>query len=661
MPALRWIITVALISLMALTFAACGSSSDARWLSGEESGGVESHSAPVPAESPAHASPAGPAGASQPRQDQRSSHSSQPRAESAPAPTAVPQAASAPVYATQQPGPTGATGQASVATPAAPPALEAGRTARRGPGSGGAVPQSGGAEAAGVAVPVHPSATAIAPVPLPYHPEVQDRPVQPGATTFKDYQRSLFVATLDDRISTFSLDTDRTSYQLALNWAKSGFQVDPDSVRAEEWTNAFDYGYQRPARHDSFAITTDVFRHPLEGGKHLARIAFQAPELWDDERPLNVTLVLDASGSMKEGNRVAIAREAAESIRKSLRSRDRIAVVHFTDHVIDDLTVEHRNPDDRAVKRSISKLQPHGSTNVQAGLDLGVRLADRAGRERPESFHYIILMSDGVANVDATDPFAILESAGDSTRQNPLRLVTVGVGIHNYNDYLLEQLAQHGNGWYRYLDDTDQARKTFSRENWLALAIPFADQTRAQVTWNPDVVESWRIIGYENRITSDHLFTQNRKEFAEIPSGAATTVFYEIDLVDNVAYRGWNNLDLGNLELRWVTPATSQSMQQHAAIVGRGAREFNSLGDSLLQLGALVALSSDRYSSLTHVSDQDYPSVRGQLSALADHLRPLKSQLGNRDAYRDFAFLLDHIVQEAPAQKVNPGSSGYSR
>ena len=665
MPALRWIITVALISLMALSVAACGSAADsnARWLSGEESGGVESHSAPVPAESPAHASPAGaagpasPAGDSQPREGQWFSYSNQSGAESAPAPTAVPQAASAPRFVDRQPEAEIAAGQASSATPA-PAATVAPRTleGERGPG-----PDRRGHVVGGGAVPVHPPATAIAPVPLPYHPEVQGRPVQPGATTFKDYQRSLMVATLDDRISTFSLDTDRTSYQLALNWAKSGFQVDPDLVRAEEWTNAFDYGYQHPARHDSFAITTDVFRHPLEGGKHLARIAFQAPEMWDDERPLNVTLVLDASGSMKEGNRVAIAREAAESIRKSLRSRDRIAVVHFTDHVIEDLTVEHRNPDDRAVKRSISKLQPHGSTNVQAGLDLGVMLADRARRERPESFHYIILMSDGVANVDATDPFAILESAGDSTRQNPLRLVTIGVGIHNYNDYLLEQLAQHGNGWYRYLDDTDQARKTFSRENWLALAIPFADQTRAQVTWNPDVVESWRIIGYENRITSDHFFTQNRKEFAEIPSGTATTVFYEIDLVDNVAYRGWNNLELGNLELRWVTPATSQSMQQHAAIVGQGDREFNSLGDSLLQLGTLVALSSDRYSSLSHVSDQDHPSVHGQLSALADHLRPLKSQLGNRDAYRDFAFLLDHIVQDAPAQKVNPGNSGYSR
>ena len=309
---------------------------------------------------------------------------------------------------------------------------------------------------------------------------------EPSATTFKDYQQSRFVSTSQDKVSTFSLDTDRTSFQLALNWAREGYEVDPDSVRAEEWINAFDYGYQHPSHLDSFAIITDVVRHPLDDRKHLARIGFQAPEFRDD-RPLNVTLVLDASGSMEEGNRVAIAREAAESIRQGLASRDRIAVVHFTDDVIDRLTVEHRSPDDRSVIDSISRLAPHDSTNVQAGLDLGVRLADQIRWERPDAYNYIILMSDGVANVDATDPFAILETAYDSDSGNPLRLITIGVGVSNYNDYLLEQLAQHGNGWYRYLSDTHQARSTFSRDSWLALSVPFADQTRAQVTWNDQV------------------------------------------------------------------------------------------------------------------------------------------------------------------------------
>ena len=139
----------------------------------------------------------------------------------------------------------------------------------------------------------------------------------------------------EDAVSTFSLDTDRTSYHLALNWARTGYRVEPDSVRAEEWINAFNYGYEPPLHSDSFAISSDVVRHPLDGGLHLARIAFQAPDFSYDSTPVNVTLVLDASGSMREGNRVDIAREAAESIRRSLRTGDRIAVVHFTSDVID--------------------------------------------------------------------------------------------------------------------------------------------------------------------------------------------------------------------------------------------------------------------------------------------------------------------------------------
>ena len=475
---------------------------------------------------------------------------------------------------------------------------------------------------------------------------------QPGATTFADYERTPFVYTYDDSVSTFSLDTDRTSYHLALNWARSGYDVEPDSVRAEEWINAFNYNYAQPSRKDSFAVHTAVMPHPLDDYKALARIAFQAPELRDDGKPLNVTLVLDASGSMADGNRIDIARAAADSIRKSLRKDDRIAVVHFTDGVIDNLTVEHEAPDSRNVRRSIDKLEPHGSTNVQAGLNLGVQLAHEARWERPDSHNYVILMSDGVANVDATNPFAILESAGDYDSGNPLRLITIGVGIQNYNDYLLEQLAQHGNGWYRYLDDTGQAKATFSRDNWLALSIPFADQTRAQVTWNPEVVESWRIIGYENRITADENFAQARKEFAEIPSGAATTVFYELELVDH-AERG-EVLDLGNVEVRWVTPVSNESNRQHAQILAQYDDAPRDRDGALLELSALVALASDRYSSLPYPDAQF--DVHEELGILQDDLRELDRHIGELVAYRDFSFLIDHITQDIPKQ-----ASGYSR
>ena len=481
-------------------------------------------------------------------------------------------------------------------------------------------------------------------------PAVQ-QPRIAGATTFKDYPRATFVTTARDAVSTFSLDTDRTSFHLALNWAQSNYRVEPDSVRAEEWINAFNYDYVFPLREDSFAITSDVVDHPLDSDLHLARIAFQAADFAYDDTPVNVTLVLDASGSMSSGNRVAIAREAAESIRRSLRGQDRIAVVHFTTHVLNQYTVEHRDPDDSDVTWSISRLAPHDSTNVQAGLDLGVRLAARIRRERPDSYNYVILMSDGVANVDATDPFSILESAEDRDDTNPLRLITIGVGIENFNDYLLEQLAQNGNGWYRYLSTVEQARATFSRDNWLALSIPFADQTRAQVTWDPDMVAVWRIVGYENRVTSDESFTEARKEFAEIPAGIATTVFYELQLTPE----GRSNTSrLGEVEIRWVTPVTGESNRQHATLLSTSDASETVRDEALLRFGAIVALAADRYSNLEYSESP----VHRDLLALQSELSTLERQLGELAAFRDFSFLLDFLA--GIAEKENP-SSGYSR
>ena len=485
-------------------------------------------------------------------------------------------------------------------------------------------------------------------------------PARPPATTFQDYGRQPFVATAEDAVSTFSLDTDRTSYQLALSWLQEGYPIEPDSVRAEEWINAFDYQYEAPADDWGFAITSNVAMHPLDGSKHLVRIGFQAAEVPDD-RPLNVTLVLDASGSMGDGNRVDIARAAAESIRQSLRPQDRVAVIHFTENVIHELTVEHQSPDATAVQRSIQRLAPHGSTNVQAGLNQGVRLADQIRQERPEAYNYVILMSDGVANVDATNPFAILESAYDRHALNPLRLITIGVGINNYNDVLLEQLAQHGNGWYRYLDDTGQARSTFSRDNWLALSTPFADQTRAQVTWDPDLVKSWRIIGYENRVTSDESFAEDRKEFAEIPSGAATTVFYELELHDRALARAGQDVKLAKVELRWVDAETGQSRSQQTEVRGR-------LDTSLERQRAIRCCSwgpswpcrligTAAVRRCVRRRDRRRRSVRaGGSVAVAE-----QGRLGGLGAYQDFRFMLEQMAGSARAHAPPASPSGYSR
>ena len=500
-----------------------------------------------------------------------------------------------------------------------------------------------------------------APTPAPMRPSVVEKKVapptrpagQPGTTTFQDTPRQPLIATRDDAVSTFSLDTDRTSFQLALNWARAGYRVDPQSVRAEEWVNAFDYGYAAPRTGDRFAITSDLFAHPLDNGKYMARVAFQAPDVVTTA-PLNVTLVLDASGSMANGNRVGIARAAAEAIRQSLDPDDRMAVVHFSTSVLGQFTVEAARPDTRAVVDSIAQLRPYNSTNVQAGLNLGVRLADRLRRERPEALNYIILMSDGVANVDATDPFAILEATAAPSGSNPLRLITVGVGIANYNDLLLEQLAQHGNGWYRYLFDVAQAQATFERENWLALSSPIADQTRAQVVWNPAAVRTWRIVGYENRVTSAEAFTQDRPEFAEVYAGAATTVFYELELHDDFREKG----GLGQVELRWVGPESGRAWSQSSDLVSNG--EVVRLQDNhLLAFGAVVALTADRYSALRDASAPDRAMIARDLWALREQTVELQDDLGQLAAFKDFAYVQESLLMHVP--RVSPDSSGYSR
>ncbi len=475
----------------------------------------------------------------------------------------------------------------------------------------------------------------------------------PGATNFEDYATTGWRETVDDDTSTFSLDVDRTSYFLALNWVEAGYAIDPASVRAEEWINAFDYGYELPDASDSFAVTTKILQHPLHDGLHLVRIATQAPEFVDNT-PLNVTLVLDASGSMGDGNRVAIARAAAESIRQGLSRDDRIAVVLFSNSIVD--YEEHQRPNDRDIERIIDRLAPTGGTNVQAGLNLGVEFADDIRRERPDAYNYVILMSDGVANVDATDPFAILRAAGDRDDSNPLRLITVGVGIANYNDVLLEQLAQHGNGWYRYLQDVAQARSTFSRENWLALSVPFADQTRAQVRWDDDSVLAWRLVGYENRVTADRNFEQDRREFAEIPMGSATTMFFEVELTVDALRR--ELIELGEIELRWVVPMSDESRSQQVGMVS-GVSRFGD--DAMLDLGSVVALAADRYSWFGQdgLSESTMNLAAEHLDEIAYWFEELPRDLRDAQAGQDLAKLL--LAMGAVAGEHESEDPGYSR
>ena len=206
-------------------------------------------------------------------------------------------------------------------------------------------------------------------------------------------------------MSTFSLDADRASYHRALTLAHQEAQINPADVRAEEWINAIHHGYKATLQWD-FTLYQDVFLHPDTPGMHMARIGFKAPESLRSEPQVNVTLVIDTSGSMREGNRIQIAQEAALTLANSLKDMDNIAVVKFSEHVGD--VMEHRPARHFRRDTGILNLHAGGPTNVQAGLDEGLWLADQVRRDNPNAVNYVVLFSDGVANVNATDPFGIV-------------------------------------------------------------------------------------------------------------------------------------------------------------------------------------------------------------------------------------------------------------
>ena len=180
------------------------------------------------------------------------------------------------------------------------------------------------------------------------------------------------------------------------------------------------------------------------------------------------------------------------------------------------------------------------------------------------------------------------------------------------------------------------------------------------MTWDPNQVASWRLIGYENRVTSDESFTEARKEFAEIPAGAATTVYYELELTDSVLRSGAWPAQLGNVELRWVTPVSNDSNRQHASVTAGSEADIRYPADPLAHFGAIVALTADIYSSVPHPGDAAYGREYRELYDLQHQLDSLSSPLGHLQSYQDFSFLLSHIMRDAPAGSTTRPATGYS-
>lgn len=351
------------------------------------------------------------------------------------------------------------------------------------------------------------------------------KPEKPDDMFFKKYGTNPFVDTEDDHFSTFSIDVDTASYTLMRKYLNDGNLPDDAAVRVEEFINYFRYGYPAPDKGD-FAVHMEAAPSIFGQNCDLFRVGIKGREIRKrDRKRVVLTFVIDVSGSMESGDRLGLVKRSLKLLVNELQQGDMVGIVIYGDTagvVLNHTGIEHRSE----ILAAIESLQTDGATNADEGLKVGYKLANKDFDRN--AINRVILCSDGVANVGETGPEAILKKIEEYAREG-IFLTTVGFGMGNYNDELMEKLADKGNGNYAYVDDMGEARKLFVEKLTGTLEV-IARDVKIQVDFDPKVVRSYRLLGYENRDIADQDFRNDKVDAGEVGAGHSVTALYEVKL-----------------------------------------------------------------------------------------------------------------------------------
>ncbi len=387
-----------------------------------------------------------------------------------------------------------------------------------------------------------------------------DRPTPPPTQApadmfFEAKGTNPFIVTEEDPQATFGLDVDTASYTLTRNYINRGLLPPPAAVRVEEFVNAFPNNVVagRGRESDSaFAVRVDGAPNPLHPGYHIVRVAMKARDVDPRERkPAHLTFVIDVSGSMAKENRLGLVKRSLAMLVEKLDERDTIGVVVYGTNgrrVLAPTSVANRE----RILAAIEPLTPEGSTNLQDGLDLGYEMAT-------ESFvrgasNRVVLCTDGVANTGVTEADSLLARIRNEAKRG-IDMMALGFGMGNYNDALLQRLADEGNGQYAYIDDLGEARAFFLRKLTSVLEVVARD-AKAQVEWNPARVDRYRLLGYEKRDVADRDFRNDAVDAGEINSGHSVTALFEVKLKG-----GPGSGNIGTARIRYKVDPRSEGVE----------------------------------------------------------------------------------------------------
>ncbi len=326
-------------------------------------------------------------------------------------------------------------------------------------------------------------------------------------------------------VSTFSIDVDTASYANTRRFLKDGRLPPRNAVRIEELVNYFDYGYARPASAETpFRATTALVASPWSKERQILHIGLQGYDLpHGDQPPLNLVFLVDTSGSMASEDRLPLAKKALNLLIDQLDKDDHVAIVAYAGSA-GEVLAPTNGREKVKIRRALDALASGGSTAGGEGLALAYRLAqenfDKAAVNR------VILLTDGDFNVGIDDPEKLKDFIAEK-RKSGVYLSVYGFGRGNYNDVMMQALAQTGNGTAAYIDTMQEARKLL-RDDFAGSLFPIADDVKIQIEFNPARVAEYRLIGYETRLLAREDFNNDKVDAGEIGSGVSVTALYEI-------------------------------------------------------------------------------------------------------------------------------------
>ncbi len=417
--------------------------------------------------------------------------------------------------------------------------------------------------------------------------------------TYDRIQDNAFLSVNQNPLSTFSIDVDTASYANVRRFLTQGVLPPPDAVRIEELVNYFSYDYAPPAGEVPFSVHAEVGGCPWHADHRLVRIAIKGKEIPQDSRPpSNLVFLVDVSGSMNEPDKLPLVKTGLKMLIDQLNENDRVAIVVYasaTGLVLPSTTGDRKE----TIAAALEQLQAGGSTNGGQGIQLAYEVAIanfiRGGTNR------VILATDGDFNVGITDQGSLTRLIAEKAKSGVF-LSVLGFGQGDYKDSTMEKLADQGNGNYAYVDTANEARKVFV-EQMSGTLITIAKDVKIQVEFNQAKVDSYRLIGYENRLLRAEDFRDDTKDAGEIGAGHTVTALYEVvpmgkggqtPAVDPLKYQqaakpsdAAKSDELLTVKLRDKAPDGNESTPLSFAVVDGGASIANASPD--FQFAAAVA------------------------------------------------------------------------